>query len=49
MKAVLSSEVISKFPNLIIAFSTAKDVKVFGPNKETNKILTDIYPQVKEK
>lgn len=49
MNFLLSTEFINKYPKCVIAFGIARRVKIFGPNDESNKILLDIYPKIKEK
>lgn len=46
MKYLLSEELRKKYPHSIFAFSIIKNIKVFGPDNISNKILTDIYPAV---
>lgn len=49
MKISISDSLLSKYPSIIFAFSLIENVKVFGPDEESNKILTDSYDKVREK
>lgn len=49
MKLILSPEFINKYPSSIISFGIVRGIKVFGPNDNSNKILLDVYPLIKEK
>lgn len=46
MKFSLSSDLLKKFPGMSFAFSVVKNARIIGPNEETNKILTDAYPEI---
>lgn len=46
MKYLLGEKLKEEYPDFNFAFSEVKNITVVGPNEETNRILTDIYPKI---
>src|SRR4051812_12135236 len=49
MRVLLLEDLLKRFPQYLVAFGVAKNVSVVSRNDDTEKILTDIYPEVKKK
>lgn len=49
MRVLFLGDVLKRFPHHLVAFGVANNVSVIPRNDSTEKILTDIYPKVKDK
>src|SRR3989344_6114639 len=49
MKFTLTPDLIAHLPGTIVSFALVRNIRVSGPDSTTDKILNEVYPEIKRK